>query len=33
MVKPTNYVIAWARFTLCGALGTLKIFATSFCQI
>ena len=29
LVTPTNHVIALAGFTLCGALGTLKIFATS----
>ena len=33
MVTPTNHVIARAGFTLRRALGTLEIFATSFCQI
>ena len=32
MVTPTNHVIARARFTLRGALGTLEIFATFFCK-
>ena len=33
MVELTNHVIARAGFTLHGAPGALKIFATSFCQI